>query len=347
MDRVRVIVMPLRLTCKSCGTPAILPDPPVGKPRCEMCGAFFKLPGAEAQKKAPVKAKAPLEAMDALDFGAAPAAAIGRQAPGPAARSAPAADPAPVPVPRAEPAARQEPAARSAPRAAIPLEPPPLELLEVAATASRGKPAGLDGLDFASPRGGPPASTDAAPIDSQALYYPCRVCDVLFTAPNLYAESDGETICRPCFKEHGPQAQRSGAALPAGLELAPAVDPRKSPDGVFCEQCKRILSPSQLRLTANGSVLCSSCMRKNRIAEREAKRQAEQLANFRGDARPPADKNEIIGNALRIVGSLAAIAFVVWRLMLAEMIPNPFKPAPKYKHGVVGHVKDSPPPAHP
>ncbi len=123
--------------------------------------------------------------------------------------------------------------------------------------------------------------------------YPCYVCHFMFTVDEVYAEPDGDTICKSCWAEQArrrsqaipdapgdlelssaPNANFGGAGtstqtagLPADLELLPPeADDAPARDSVFCEECNRVYPPDQLDFGTDGSVVCKGCAKRRRTA---------------------------------------------------------------------------------
>lgn len=213
------------------------------------------------------------------------------------------------------------------------------------------KAATVSGLDFGPAAPLPPGleflPDEPAPIDSSifsdrwsdsdsearksaAIYYPCRQCELLYTAAEVYAEADGEVICRACFTGKGGKPNTE-VALPAGLEAVPTLAPTENREieGLFCEMCSKTFPPNKLQMVPTGEILCRLCIRKKARKQKDDKRQAEQLSRIGSGGKMPRkkDDSQLVKTIVTLICALGAIGFLCWNLGLFE--PAKVKKLPK------------------
>ena len=169
----------------------------------------------------------------------------------------------------------------------------------------------------ATPPAWPDEVADAEEEDetATALHYPCRVCDFLFVAKEIYTEFDGQFICRTCWKTHGtPTPAGVAPHLLPGVEPAPTPRPRDD-NAVFCEMCQETFAPEKLQLMPDGQVLCAKCIRDKRLKDRALARVAERMAQAQGmDMKRERQQSSMRTTLLSVIGGLAGIALLLWQL---------------------------------
>jgi len=97
------------------------------------------------------------------------------------------------------------------------------------------------------------AKVGAAAKADDVVYYPCYTCEALCTAEEVYDAGGGQTVCKKCWAAgKRPAASAPTPAIPAG---------GGSSEDLFCESCMGSFPPSQLKMGADGSVLCKNCLK--------------------------------------------------------------------------------------
>lgn len=186
--------------------------------------------------------------------------------------------------------------------------------------------------------------------DEFVVYIPCRVCETLFKPTDVYAEPNGQAICKTCWGEVGSTAAARMPLAAAAMSVAQGVTLAAPPvvgppaGAVFCEKCNIVFPPDRLTLTPDGLVLCRNCVRNKRLKDKEIARNAERIAELanakiskkRGGLTPQQRRGQLI----KIVLSMNAIAFVMWRLYVAGVL---FPPDHKVKPSVHTDAKVSSP----
>ena len=97
------------------------------------------------------------------------------------------------------------------------------------------------------------AAKVATSATEEIVYYPCYTCDLLCTADEVYDAGGGQTVCKKCWaagkRPAGTGVPGAGSADAAGEE------------DMFCEACGNTFPPTQLSMSAEGAVLCKSCLK--------------------------------------------------------------------------------------
>jgi hypothetical protein len=200
-----------------------------------------------------------------------------------------------------------------------------------------GADAGIQGLDLLPPdldvrpskerprvsRGSDFPTNDVSESAMDELYYPCRICENLFTAAEVYAEADGETVCKSCW---GSSDARVGVdtGLVSGLALTPAPIPqRHAREDLFCERCNGVFLAKQLTISPDGAVLCRRCGKITAETKRQAEREAKHKAQFSAISTPaPKRRGSTSGNKTAITVGICvlAIAWALYRLVPSEWL---------------------------
>lgn len=300
--------VPIDVTCQACGNISSVPDTAAGARRfCKMCGTPFVVPGGAAPAK-PAAPDPSAASLDLLDFGPAPAK---KAAPKPGGAFAASPHPSTAwtaPPVRSDAApARQFTQKVGSPAGARTAARP--------GTADRKPPEQQD--DPYEVHSDLPYLTQDEDDDPSLLDYPCRVCEKLFLSTAIYAEPDGDTICKMCWRELAHEPAVAASALPGALELAPASARQLPPDGqIFCERCRRILKRDKLHVESDGAVLCANCSRKRKLKLKIEERQAEKLKEMADPAkrRNPVDKQAMVKNGLMVAGAIGALGLLAYTL---------------------------------